>query len=411
MTEERAAHLEPPRPVSSFELFFDLVFVFSLTRVTSLVQDQPTFAGVGRGLLVLALLWWAWGAYAWLTNAVDTDSTGSRGVVLAAMGAMLIVAVSVPRASGRDALAFAVAYFVVRLLHVVLFAVAGGANRAAILKLAPGNLAASTLLIIGVFVPAGVQIALWTLAVMIDYGTPLITGVRGFTVHAGHFFERHAAFIIIALGESVVAIGLGILLSDHAITIPLAGAALLALAVIGGLWWAYFDWEAGVSERVLSGALGARRAHLARDMFSYLHLPLVAGIVFVAVGIEHVMAFPSKPLNGIYSFGIGAGPALFLFGLSAVSGRRGHQPRVDHLIGGVLCLAVIPLSAVVPGLGTLAILIAILAAVAYVDRTLGRADAGEVDATPVAAGTDAPEAHADREAGPVPADRSGPPAP
>src|SRR5262249_54248729 len=149
--------------------------------------------------------------------------------------------------------------------------------------------------------PAGIQMVLWAVAVMIDYGTPLITGVGGFTVHAGHFFERHAAFIIIALGESVVAIGVGVFQSNHAITPVLAGAILLRLAGMGGLWWAYFDWEARVSEQVLSGALGPRRAHLARDMFSYLPLPLVAGIVFVAVGIEHVMSHPFDHLHGIHS--------------------------------------------------------------------------------------------------------------
>jgi low temperature requirement protein LtrA len=288
------------------------------------------------------------------------------------MGAMLIVAVAVPHASGRDALAFALGYFVVRLLHLVLFAVAGGANRAAILRLAPGNLAASILLIVGVFVPTGVQIALWGLAVLIDYGTPLITGVGGFTVHAGHFFERHGAFIIIALGESVVAIGIGVLQGNEAITLTLAGAVLLALAVIGGMWWAYFDWEARLSEQVLSEALGARRAHLARDMFSYLHLPLVAGIAFVAVGLEHVMLRPFDHLHGIYPLALGGGPAIFLLGLSAVSGRRGHRPRLDHLVGGLTCLALIPAATLLPGIVSLAILMAILTIIAFVDRSRGR---------------------------------------
>ncbi len=374
MTEAHVAHSEPPRPVSSFELFFDLVFVFSLTRVTSLVVEHPNAAGIGRGVLVLALLWWAWGAYAWLTNAVDTDSALSRGVVLAAMGAMLIVAVAVPQAFGRDALAFALGYFVVRVLHLVLFAVAGGVNRAAILRLAPGNLAASVLLIVGVFVPTGVQTALWVLAVLIDYGTPLVTGVGGFTVHAAHFFERHTLFMIIALGESVVAIGVGVLHGNAAITPTLAGAILFALAAIGGLWWAYFDWEAGLTERVLANALGPRRAHLARDLFSYLHLPLVAGVAFVAVGLEGVMSHPLEHLHGVYPVTLGGGAALFLLGLSAVSGRRGHRPRVDHLVGGLICLGLIPLASHVPGLASLGVLVLVLLVVALVDRSRGRID-------------------------------------
>jgi low temperature requirement protein LtrA len=380
---------EPRRPVSTFELFFDLVFVFSLTRVTALILDRPDAAGVLRGVLVLALLWWAWGAYAWLTNAVDTSSAAARGVVLAAMGAMLVVAVAVPQASERNALAFALGYFVVRVLHLVLFAVAGGANRAAILRLAPGNLAASVLLIAGVFVPTPIQLALWGLAVVIDYGTPIVTGVAGFNVHAGHFFERHSLFMIIALGESVVAVGTGVLHADAAITPLLATAILLAVAAIGGLWWAYFDREAAISERALARAVGPRRAHLARDMFSYLHLPLVAGVVFIAVGLESVMSHPLEHLHGVYAVALGGGAALFLFGLIAVSGRRGQRPRLDHLLGGVVCLCLIPLSIVLPGVVALVLLVMVLVVVAVVDRSLGRGESAAPDLLPAAATVEA----------------------
>ncbi|MGC9670574.1 low temperature requirement protein A [Planosporangium sp. 12N6] len=376
MSEAPAVHTEPPRPVSPFELFFDLVFVFSLTRVTALILEHPDAAGAFRGMLVLALLWWTWGAYAWLTNAVETTTVASRVVVLAAMGSMLVVAIAVPQASGHNALAFALGYFVVRVLHLVLYAVAGGANRAAILRLAPGNLAASVLLLIGVFVPSGVQIALWCLAVAIDYGTPLITGVGGFTVHAGHFFERHGLFIIIALGESVVAVGVGVLQSHAAITPLLAAAIILALAAVGGLWWAYFDWEAGLNERELVRAVGPRRAHLARDLFSYLHLPLVAGIALIAVGLEGVMAHPLEHLHGVYPVCLGGGAAVFLLGLSAVSTRRGHRPRVDHLVGGLVCLGLIPVAFVLPGMVALILLDAVLMVVALVDRSRGREAAG-----------------------------------
>lgn len=363
---------DAPRPVSPFELFFDLVFVFSLTRVTALILEHPGATGVLRGLLTLALLWWAWGAYAWLTNAVGTDSALARGVVLAAMGSMLVVAVAVPQSAGRNALAFALGYLVVRVLHLVLYVVAGGANRAAILRLAPGNLAASALLMVGVFVPHGVQLGLWALAVVIDNSTPLLTGVGGFDVHAGHFFERHSLFVIIALGESVVAVGAGVLNANTRISPLLAGAMLLALGAIGGLWWAYFDTEAGLSEHRLRAATGSQRAYLARDMFSYLHLPLVTGVVFVAVGLEGVVQHPLEALHGVYPIGLGLGAGLFLLGLGAVSGRRGDRPRPDHLIGGLICLALIPAGTVLPGMATLALLVSVLVVVAHGDRTRSR---------------------------------------
>jgi low temperature requirement protein LtrA len=368
MTQEPTGRTEE-RSVSHFELFFDLVFVFSLTRVTALIFEEPTAFGVLRGLLVLALLWWAWGAYAWLTNAVDTNGAAARVVVLAAMGTMLVVAVAVPQASGRDALAFALGYLVVRVLHLVLYAVAGGANRAAILRLAPGNLFASVLLIVGVFLPIGIQVALWGLAVLVDYGTPLITGVGGFAVQAGHFFERHALFMIIALGESVVAVGVGVLHGNAAITPLMAVAVVLALGTVGGMWWAYFDWEAGLNLRELYRAQGAIRAHLARDLFSYLHLPLVIGVVFVAVGLEGVMQHPLDPLHGIHQISLGGGAALFLIGLGAVRARRGHRARLDHLLGGAVCLGLIPLATLLPAIVALVILLLVLMVIALVDRT------------------------------------------
>lgn len=384
MADPESNPAEPRRPVSTFELFFDLVFVFSLTRVTDLILERPDAGGVLRGVLILALLWWAWGAYAWLTNAVDTGSAAARGVVLAAMGAMLVVAVAVPQASERNALPFALGYLVVRVLHIVLFAVAGGANRAAILRLAPGNLIASVLLLIGVFAPTTVQLVLWGAAVVVDYGTPIVTGVAGFNVHAGHFFERHSLFIIIALGESVVAVGTGVLVTDATVTPLLATAILLAVAAIGGLWWAYFDWEAAISERELVRATGAKRARLARDMFSYLHLPLVAGVVFIAVGLEGVMGHPEEHLHGVHAIGLGGGAALFLFGLGAVSGRRGHRPRLDHLLAGVACLILIPVSLVLPGVVALALLVVVLAVIAVMDRRHGRVAAASMTASATA---------------------------
>ncbi|MPZ27648.1 MAG: low temperature requirement protein A [Micromonosporaceae bacterium] len=381
MTDPGSPAEATAKRVTPFELFFDLVFVFALTQVTRLMIDHPTPAGVARGLLVLALLWWAWGAYAWLTNAVSTESRAPRLVILAAMAAMMVVGIAVPQAAGLNALAFALAYFVVRVLHLVLYAVAGGTlNRAAILRLAPGNLAASVLLIVGAFVPSSVQLGLWAAAVLVDYGTPLLTGVGGFTVHAAHFFERHHLFFIIALGETIVSIGGGVLIAQRITPISALGI-VLALAAIGGLWWTYFDWEAQVSAQVLSNTTGASRAYLARDMFSYLHMPLVTGVVFMAIGLEHVTGHPTDTLSGLYRFGLGGGAALFLVSLAGIRGRRGHRQRLDHLVGALVCLALIPVAGYLPGLVTLGLLIGVLLVVALVDRTQASTDPPIVGAT------------------------------
>jgi low temperature requirement protein LtrA len=367
-TSNGRADAEPEKKVTAFELFFDLVFVFALTQVTALMVDDATPTGVARGVLVLALLWWAWGAYAWLTNAINTDALGSRLVILASMAAMLVVAIAVPQSAGANALPFAIGYFVVRLLHLVLYAVSGGSlNRAAIIRLAPGNLTASILLIIGVFVPWQVQLGLWVAAVLIDYGTPLITGVGGFTVAAAHFFERHHLFFIIALGETIVAIGVGVL-AGGTIDGWLATAIVLSLVAIAGLWWTYFDREAPLTAQVLTEAAGARRAQLARDLFSYLHAPLILGVVFIAVGLKSVAAYPTEALQGLAQISLTGGAALFLLSLGGVRGRRGHRQRLDHLFGALVCLGLIPVAGYMPALATLAALVAVLVAVALVDR-------------------------------------------
>ncbi len=369
MTSPHAPH-EDPRAVTSFELFFDLVFVFALTQVTSLIVHDLSFLGLARGLMVLAPLWWAWGAYAWLTNAVSTNTSGARVVVMAAMAAMLLVAIAVPHALTEDALLFACAYFVVRALHVVLYAVAARASRAAILRLAPGNLLASTLLVVGAFLPPTPRVVAWLLAIAVDYGTPLLTGVGGFQVHAAHFVERHGLVVLIALGESIVAIGVGATKAagHHALGWGPAAACVLAILVIGGLWWAYFDREAERTEHALVGSSGAVRAHLARDVFSYVHLLLVAGIVFVAVAIKHTVAHASRPLGPVAALALGCGAALFLLGMTLVRARRGDRARAEHLVGAAAALVLAFVAPYLPAVALLASIGGVLFAVVVLDR-------------------------------------------
>jgi low temperature requirement protein LtrA len=365
-----AAHHEDPRAVTNFELFFDLVFVFALTQVSSLIVHDLSFMGLLRGLLVLAPLWWAWGAYAWLTNAISTSAPGARAVVLAAMAAMLLVAIAVPRALTDDALLFSLAYFVVRALHVALYAVAGNASRQAILRLAPGNMLASCLLVMGAFLPPTAKLAAWVLAIAVDYGTPLLTGVGGFRVHAGHFVERHGLVIIIALGESIVAIGVGATVAahDHALGALPAAACVIAMLVIAGLWWTYFDREAARTEHAMMRAKDAVRAHLARDAFSYVHFLLVAGVVLVAVGIKQTVAHVSDPLSPAAALALGGGGALYFLGLALVRFRRGDRPRNAHVLGAAFALALAFVAQSLPAVAHLALLGVDLFVVAWLDR-------------------------------------------
>src|ERR671915_256714 len=269
--------------VAPLELFFDLVFVFALTQVTLLMSDNPTWEGLGQGMLVLAALWWAWGAYAWLTNYIAADEGLERLLMFAVMGAFLIAALAVPEAFGDDALLFAVAYAVVRWLHIFIFAEANDDvdTGQAIAVLARTALPAPLLLIVGGLLGGTAQAVIWILALAIDLAGPFVFGVRGFQVSAGHFAERFGLIVIIALGESIVAIGAGL---EGEVDGGVVAAAALGLIVACALWWAYFDWVALDAESRLSKARGDHRATIARDAYSYLHLPMIAGIVLIALG-------------------------------------------------------------------------------------------------------------------------------
>ncbi len=230
-TEPIAGDEDDDFKASPLELFFDLVFVFAFTQVTALMSDNPTWEGLGQGMLVLAAVWWAWGGFAWLTNALHRDDWFARFALFGAMGAMLIAALAVPQAFGDNAVVFALAYFVVRLLHIAVYAYGAGEVdvRNAIVNLAPGLLGAPALLILAGFLDGPAQAGLWIVALVIDYGTPYVRDVSGFRVFPSHFAERFGLIIIIALGESIVAIGTG--LGDDPLTLGVVVAALAGITL------------------------------------------------------------------------------------------------------------------------------------------------------------------------------------
>jgi low temperature requirement protein LtrA len=271
--------------VTPLELFFDLVFVLALTQCTALMADQPTWEGLAKGLLVLGVMWWSWVGYAWLTSVVNPEEGAVRLVVFAAMAAFLVVALCVPGAFNDDALLFACAYGIVRFAQVALFVLASRDDPG--LRHAVWGLLASTAVGVGLLVAASfadgtLQGAIWALALTLDMAGPLLIDPAGWRLEPGHFAERHGLIVIIALGESIVAIGVG---SEAGVTTGVVVAATVGIAIAAALWWLYFDVVALVAERRLSNAApGRERNTIARDSFSYLHLPMVAGIVLVALG-------------------------------------------------------------------------------------------------------------------------------
>jgi low temperature requirement protein LtrA len=341
--------------VAPLELFFDLVFVFALTRVTELMSENATWEGLGQGMLVLVALWWAWGAYAWLTNYIAADEGVERLLMFAAMGAMAVVALAVPHAFTDDALLFAVAYAIVRWLHIFIWAEANEDvdTGQAIVRLARTAVPAPTLLIVAGVVDDGTTRAvIWIVALTIDLAGPLVFGLRGFRVSARHFAERFGLVVIIALGESIVAIGAGV--SDE-LDAGIIVAAVLGVIVSCALWWAYFDVWALIMETRFRETHGHSRILIARDVYAYLHLPMIAGVVLVALGIKKTIGDVDEPLKTAPAVALFGGIALYYAGHVGARWRLTHTLFRGRLVALAVSLALIPVGTEVDALVAMAL--------------------------------------------------------
>ena len=333
--------------VGFLELFFDLVFVFAVTQLVSLLHHDHTAAGWGRAAILLWLVWWAWSQYAWAGNAIDLDRRTTRLWVLAATGAMLAAAAVIPGAFDHhgDALTFAVLYAAVRLIGLGLYWVglAGDpAHQAALRAYLPIQLASPLLIVAGGIADGGWRTALWALAIAVDIVSVAAAGRGEFHVDPAHFAERHGLIVIIALGESVIATGATA--SEIGITRDSGVLLAIAFVAVAALWWCYFDWVHAAAEARLAGEPDhRRRGHLARDLFTLGHLPIVGGTVVFAAAIEEALLHPTE---GLDTFGITAlalGPALYLAGFIGGNLRATGHLLTTRLVGlvGVLAAAVI----------------------------------------------------------------------
>ena len=353
--------------VTPLELFFDLVFVLALTQCTALMAADPTWEGLAKGILVLGVLWWAWVGYAWLTSVVNPEEGAVRLVIFAAMAAFLVVSLSVPEAFDDLALTFAIAYGFVRAAHIALFWLASRDDPA--LRSSVAGLAVSTAIGVGLLVAASfldglAQGALWALALVLDAGGPYLFGSEGWKLVPGHFAERHGLIVIIALGESIVAIGLG---AEAGLDAGVIAAAVLGIALAAAQWWAYFDVVALLASRRLEATPeGRERNENARDLYSYLHFPMVAGIVLAALGIKKTLAHVDEPLALVPAFALLGGLALYLLAHVAFRLRNIHTLNPRRLALALAYLALLPLAVELPALATLAIAAALFCAlIAY----------------------------------------------
>jgi len=351
---------EQEHQVTPLELFFDLVFVFAITQVTSLLAHDPTWHGVLRGMLVLVALWWAWTGYAWLTSTMDVDEGGVRLAMFASMGAMLFAALAVPGAFTHDAVLFGVSYLLVRLLHVVLYAIVGRDDPdlfGAVLRFAPTAIVGASLIVAAGFFHGDERVAIWLIALAIDYVGPAIIGPgRGWHIAPEHFAERHGLIVLIALGESIIAIGVG---AGFELVTRVIVAAALGIVVISALWWLYFDVAAILARTRLTQASGVTQANLAREGYSYLHLPLVAGIVLFAFGLKTTLRHVGETLHTVQAVGLCGGAALYLLAHIAFLFRTTGRVFRRRTVGAVVLLALIPAAVAIPALAALALVSAV----------------------------------------------------
>ncbi|WP_024801044.1 low temperature requirement protein A [Nocardia sp. BMG51109] len=363
--------------VTQLELFFDLVLVFAFTQVTDLAAHEVTALNMLRALLILAVMWWVWIAYAWLGNVIQADEGVARVAMFAAMGAALIVAEVIPETfhdmpGGWYApLVFAIGYLVIRVVHLVMFWLASNEDaqlRGQVTRWAVGSITiGTTLLIIAALNEGAAQIWLWAAAIAGDMLWTLFAGNQWRVNSASHFAERHGLIVIVALGESIVAIGVG--MSGLPISWPIALGSLLALTVSALLWWAYFDVAARVVEHEMMHARGERRIQIARNCYTYWHFPMIAGIIALSLGLKKVLNYVGgaeghslhDKLYGIPLFALYGGVMLYVIGLVGFKQYATRQVSWARVVTVVLLGALIPVAAHLPAIVTLGLLCAVLA--------------------------------------------------
>jgi low temperature requirement protein LtrA len=354
----------PAERVSTLELFFDLVFVFTVTQLTAVLTHDLSLRSFGQVVVMLALIWWMYGGYAWLTNSISTRGLRQRVILLGGMAGYLVLALAVPGAFHGSGLAFGVGYLIVVAVHSSLFIwTASAQSSRAFLGIAPYNLFNALLVVVGGAVGGTAQAVLWTVAAVLEWSTPWIANrdaQSGFAIAPAHFVERHGLVVIVAIGESVVAIGIGA--AGLAADAELVLVAVLGLLLSAGLWWAYFGADDDEqAERALAAAPAARQPWIALEGFGLAHYVLLLGIVLVAAGLKKATGHPYDALTLEQALTLGGGVALFLaadvwFRRVLSLGRSAHRA-----LAALLALATIPVGSEIAAVAQLGALVVILA--------------------------------------------------
>lgn len=361
--------------VTNIELFFDLVFVFVITQVTHHVEAHPGWEGLLEALLPLAVVWWMFLGFSWLTNAVRPDAAAVRILLVLAMMAFFIMGLDLPFAFDTHGLAFPLAYLSAVGIHCLLFLTADRASaRAAIMRTVPFNAGAGILVLIAPYLSETLTWLCWAAAVLLLYlCSPLLGGIRGFVIEPHHFVERHGLIVILVVGESIVAIGLGA--QGAAVGPALALGVVLGIAIAAAIWWIYFDDKEEAAANALETISERRRELLAIYPFGLGHLVMVTGIVLIAAGITDAIHHFNHHTNPWW---LGCGAAIFLLGHAAYGSLLVPGPIAARLPTRLLATRLIGAAAAVPlgwatsfaGWATTAAMALLLIAIAIADHAL-----------------------------------------
>lgn len=360
----------PPERVTAVEVFFDVVFVFTLTQLTRMLGADLSLAGVGRVLLIFGILWFMFDGYVWLPNHVSPRRATQKLFLFVAMAGFLVAAVGVPHAFTDTGVAFGVGYLAVACVHLLLFSQAevGSALR----WLTPYSLGSALLVLLGGYLGGTAQYALWVGAFVLQAVVPFLVprfswvGVTSsFHIATAHFVERHGLLVIIALGESVVAIGMGV--DVNHLTAGTVAVIVLALALPGGMWWAYFT-DTRAAENSLAAADDDLRVRLAIGM-GFGHIPMLLGIVIAAAGIHAAVAHPGDSGSWQSALALAAGVALFLTGIAENRRSLRLAPHGATLVTAAAVIATVPISIAVNAALQLTAVVAVVVAMLLADRS------------------------------------------
>ncbi|MBW3666635.1 MAG: low temperature requirement protein A [Actinobacteria bacterium] len=357
------------RAVTFLELFFDLVYVFAIIRVVGLIHADPTAGGLAKGALLLMVMWWTWSIYTWTTNWTGTASISVKLFLLAAMGATLVMGIAVPEALGEQSALFGTSLFIARVLAAGLYFTASRDHpqqRGAFMTFFPLSSLAAVLFLVGGFLGGNMVLGFILGGVAADLVGAINAGRGAWAVDASHFAERNGLFIIIALGESIV--GLGIAASRTPADLPHLTALVVAFVGVATLWWAYFDEAAPYAEERMAELTGRSRRRFARDFYTLGLYPLVVGIVYFAVGLEEVVSHPGDPLGIIDRFALGAGLALALLGIALGTWRGKRFLRGEMILAGAILLSLVLIGLPVSALAFALLVVGVLVVTLIVER-------------------------------------------